>query len=226
MKKQLAAYFVALLAFVAIASQARAISFVGSRAALGGNDFIDWSQLGPQNTVVGSPSALVSNGGLNASISTSNSTNMQRLDQSSGWNGNFAPGDPLIWNQAGQGDLIISFATGVFGVGAQVQADFFGAFTGTISAYDQFNNLLGTFNFNGVSDPNSDNSAVFAGVQDTTADIFKVVFHTSDIFGGNDCAINQLDLVTGRGVPDTGTTLSLLSLAIIGICLMRRFAKA
>ena len=153
---------------------------------------------------------------------------MYRLEQSNSWNGNFAPGDHLLYNGAAftgvQGDISLTFATGIFGVGAQVQADFYGGFSGTISAYGQFNNLLGSFNFNGVSNGNADNSAVLAGVLDNTPDIYRIVFHTSDIFGGNDFAINQVDLVTS--VPDTGTTLSLLSFGIIGIALMRRFARA
>ena len=224
MKKQLAACFVALLAFVAIASQARAISFVGSRGALGGNDYIDWGTAGPELTVLPSPFPILSNNGLAVTVSTSNGTPMQRYDQSSGWGGDFAPGDHLLFNYFSQGNIVLDFANGIFGVGAQMQAVFFGAFTGTISAYGQTNNLLGTFTFNGVSTANADNSAVFAGVRDNTADIYRIVFSTSSIFSGNNFAINQVDLVTS--VPDTGTTLSLLSLAIIGICLMRRFAKA
>ncbi len=227
MKKQVVGFLTAVFACVALASQVQALSFVGSRAALAGNDFIDWGSLGPEFTVVPSPSSTSSNGGLGATVSSSNGLDMTRLDQSSGWAGNFAPGDHLLWNTTGQGDIIIDFATGIYGVGAQVQADFYGAYTGTISAYDQFNNLLGSFAFNGVASGNADNSAVFAGVQDTTADIYRIVFSTTDIFGGNDFAINQLDILTNApGVPDTGATLSLLSLAIIGIGLTRRFARA
>lgn len=224
MRKQLAIYLPMVLAFVALASQVQATPiFVGSRVALGGNDFVDWGQLGPVFTVVPSPS----NGGIPGITMTSNGTSMERRDQGNGWRGNFALGDHLIWNQDTQGNIIIDFSTGIFGAGAQVQSDIFGPFTGTISAFDQSMNLLGIFNFNGTSTTDGDNSAVFAGVLDTSPDIFRLAFSATDQFGSVDFAINHLDLVTGaQSVPETGMTLFLMVVALVGLGLMRRLVRA
>ncbi len=164
---------------------------------------------------------------MTATVSTSNGTNLERRDQSSDWGGNFAPGDHLIWNQDAQGDIVVNFGMGVFGVGAQVQTDFFGAFTGTISAFGSTGNLLGSFMFNGNSTSDADNSAVFAGILDTTPDIFSVSFSATDQFGSVGFAINQLDIVTGtQGVPESGATLPLLGLGIVALGFMRKFARA
>ncbi|MGI8956965.1 MAG: hypothetical protein ACR2II_08640 [Chthoniobacterales bacterium] len=229
MKKKIVLSLAFLVAFAAIASQVQATPvFVGSRAVLNGNDFIDWSAAGPAFTVLTSPFTVPTNLGMTATVSTSNSTSLERRDQGNGWAGNFAPGDPLIWNQDAGGDIVVNFGMGVFGAGAQVQSDFFGAFTGTISAFGQTGNLLGSFTFNGNSTSDGDNSAVFAGILDDTADIFSVSFSVVDIFGGNNFAINQLDIVKGgsQGVPESGATLPLLGLGIVALGFMRKFARA
>ena len=229
MKQKIVSTLAFVVVFAAIASQVQATPvFVDSRAALNGNDFIDWGAAGPEFTVLASPFTIPTNLGMTATVSTSNGTNLERRDQGSGWGGNFAPGDHLIWNQDAGGDIVVNFGMGVFGVGAQVQADFFGAFTGTISAFGEFGNLLGSFMFNGDSTSKGDNSAVFAGILDDTADIFSVSFSLVDITGGNNFAINQLDIAKGgsQGVPESGATLPLLGLGIVALGFMRKFARA
>ncbi|MBA2436630.1 MAG: hypothetical protein H0V54_16380 [Chthoniobacterales bacterium] len=229
MKKKVVLSLAFVVAFATIASQLQAVPvFVGSRAALNGNDFIDWGAAGPEFTVLASPFTIPTNLGMTATVSTSNGTNLERRDQGSSWSGNFAPGDPLIWNQDAGGDIVVNFGMGVFGVGAQVQADFFGPFTGTISAFGMTGNLLGSFTFNGNSTSDGDNSAVFAGILNDTADIFSVSFSVLDQFGQNAFAINQLDIVKGgsQGVPESGATLPLLGLGIVALGFMRKFARA
>lgn len=229
MKQKIVLTLAFVVAFAAIASQVQATPvFVDSRAALNGNDFIDWGAAGPSFTVLTSPFTIPTNLGMTATVSTSNGTNLERRDQDNGWAGNFAPGDPLIWNQDAGGDIVVNFGMGVFGAGAQVQSDFFGAFTGTISAFGETGNLLGSFMFNGDSNSNGDGSAVFAGILDDTADIFSVSFSVLDQFGQNAFAINQLDIVKGgsQGVPESGATLPLLGLGIVALGFMRKFARA
>lgn len=228
MKKKVVLSLAFVVAFAAIASQVQAVPvFVADRGTLNGNDFIDWGAAGPTFTVLSSPFTIPTNLGMTATVSTSNGTNMERRDQGNGWAGNFAPGDPLIWNQDAGGDIVVNFGMGVFGVGAQVQSDFFGPFTGTISAFGEMGNLLGSFMFNGDSNSNGDNSAVFAGILDTSPDIFSVSFSVVDQFGQNAFAINQLDILKGtQGVPESGATLPLLGLGIVALGFMRKFARA
>jgi hypothetical protein len=212
---------------LALVSGAHALTFVTSRPALGGNDYVDWGVLGPAYTVVSNPFTVTSNGGLSMSVSKPGGP-FERRDQwpywLSGWWGNFAPGDHLIWTRDEIGAMTIEFAVPVLGAGAQIQRDAYGTFTGTIQAYDSLNNLLGSFNLTGNSDGSNDNSAIFLGVLDNSPSIKKIVFMTDG--GSEDFAINRLDLVTQGGpvIPEPGTML-LMGIGGLAIGLGRRFGR-
>jgi hypothetical protein len=210
--------FVATIALV-LATSAHALTFVNSRPALGGNDYVDWGVLGPSFTVVNNPFTVTSNGGLSMSVSKPGGP-FERRDQGNGWSGNFAPGDHLIWTRDEIGAMTIEFAVPVLGAGAQIQRDAFGLFTGTIQAYDSLNNLLGSFNLTG----NSAFSTIFLGVLDNSPSIKKIVFMTDG--GSEDFAINRLDLVTQGGpvIPEPGTML-LMGIGGLAIGLGRRFGR-
>lgn len=221
----------ATLALVAISS-AHALTFVTSRPALGGNDYVDWGVLGPKFTRVSNPVSLSSNGGLGLVVSKPTPGPFERRDQEDydfwswdGWAGNFAPGDRLLWTRNQVGPIEIVFATPVLGAGAQIQPDINGPFTGRISAYDAANNLLGSFSLAGNSGGGMDNSAIFLGVLSSSAVIKKVVFDVDDTT--QDFAINRLDLVTQGGasaIPEPGTLL-LMSVGGLAIGLGKRFRR-
>jgi hypothetical protein len=214
--------FVATIALV-IATSAHALTFVNSRPALGGNDYVDWGVLGPSYTVVNNPFTVTSNGGLSMTVSKPVDP-FERRDQGSDWLGNFAPGDHLIWTRDVAGAMVIDFAVPVLGAGAQIQQDAYGTFTGTIQAYDTLGNLLGSFNLAGNSTGNGDNSAIFLGVLDNSPSIKKIVFMTDG--GQEDFAINRLDLVTQGSpvIPEPGTML-LMGIGGLAIGLGRRFGR-
>ena len=204
---------------------------VTSPALLGQNDTIDWtSQLGPAHTVVNSPANVTSVGGLNATVtSDGGGPVLERLDETppagGGWNGNFAPGTELLWDQGIGPDITITFSQPVFGAGAQIQADFFGNFTAEITVYDTLGNVLGTFTENGTSNANEDGSAIFIGALDTTADIGKIRFDLTAAFAfPNDFAIGPLAL-NDRVVPEPAT-LGLMGLALAGLGWSRRRKSA
>jgi hypothetical protein len=204
------------------AGAAQASTFVGSRAALGGNDFIDWGTVGPSGTILSSPFNITSNNGLSAVVTGGK----RRADQAStDFDGNFAPGDHLLVEPDIFGTITIDFATGIYGAGAQVEtADPTSSytFTGTIWAYDQSLNLLGMFNFNGVANSNADNSAVFAGVIDSSPDIYRLVFTANDQTGCANFLINRVDLVT-MPVPEGGSlSLLLVGLGVLGLTVVRK----
>lgn len=222
--KSLRTLLVAALA-LAMVTGAHALTFVTSRPALGGNDYVDWGVLGPAYTVVSNPVNLFSNGGLPLTVSKPTTGPFERRDQSSGWWGNFASDDPVLWTRDQVGPMEIVFASPVLGAGAQIQRDLYGDFTGTISAYDAANNLLGSFSLAGNSNGAGDNSAIFLGVLDSSAVIKKVVFDVDN--ATEDFAINRLDVVTQGGapvIPEPGTML-LMSIGGLAIGLGRRFRR-
>ena len=112
------------------------------------------------------------------------------------------------------------FNNPISGFGTQIQGDTFGAFTGTISAFDPLNALLGSFSFSGTSNSNGDNSAIFVGVLSSSG-IGRIDLGAADPnVGGQDFAINQVRL-NGDGVPGSAVpepaTLTLLGTGILGL---------
>lgn len=220
---------------------------VSSVSDLNSNDQIDWGQLGPNFNTTPSPTGVASEGGLSAIVTDGDfdvdGNQLLRLDQGSGFYGNFAAGDQLLYNIGPDPNigpvnpLVVDFADPVFGAGAQIQPGYEGAFTAIVSAYDSTNTLLGSFDFSGfssITDP-GDGSAIFVGVSSTTADISSISF--SDFAdngigsglqdnGTNDVLIDTLYLNTNN-VPDAGNTFLLLGLAAVSLHALRiRLARS
>jgi hypothetical protein len=218
------------LSLFAIAPTQAATIFVNSRAGLGANDTVDWAQLGVSGTILPNPFAATSTGGLGV-IGQFTGGAGQRLDQSNfggPWIGNFAPGDAVLWSNLSNGPLTLTFANPVSGVGSQMMADFYGNFTGSIEAFDSANISLGLFsNLTGVSNGNSDNSAVFWGISSTNTDIKSIVFNASDDggFGPNDFAINQLSLVSSSNTTAVPEPFSIVGTLIGGTAALRMRKK-
>ncbi|MFZ1137026.1 MAG: PEP-CTERM sorting domain-containing protein [Candidatus Korobacteraceae bacterium] len=182
-------------------------------------DTVDWGQLGPSFTVLTTPQPFTSAGGITGLIGLNDFDPFERLDQGNGWNGNFSPGEHLIWNidQTGFDDSIVAiFNTGTFGGGAQIQADPFGPFVGILNVYDTSLNLIATVTENGVSNSNGDGSAIFIGYQSGSADVGALQFLVSDVNGANTVAIGTMSIYTSSAVPEPGSLLMFGS-GIIGL---------
>jgi len=200
------------------------VILVTSRAALGGDDFIDWGQLGVPHDLVPNPSAIVSNGGITGTVGRENQGDLQRRNEnppgSGGWNGNFAAGDRLIWTNNLAGAMLIDLNSSVAGLGAQIQLDrLAGLFDATIEVYDVLNNLLASFTIQGDSNANRDNSAIFIGVLSDSRNIDHIVLFTNDrTRSQDDFAINQLDIVSTVPGPAALVMvgLGLLALGVAG----------
>ena len=173
-------------------------------------DIVDWSQFGPPFTVLSSPQVWTSLLGQTGVVGVVGGGTFERLDQGNGWNGNFLPGSPLIWNQ-GNGDFIFAFDTAVAGVGMAVQADLFGPFTATLTVYDSGGNPFGTTVMNGVSNANADGSAIFISFNSNVSDIFYAQVGVVDWLGGDSMGACAMSLKPNPGAPsqtDPCTTTS------------------
>lgn len=182
-----------------------------------GSDSVNWALLGPQGTPIVNGATVTSADG---NVITITSAGAQRLDQSSGWGGNFAPGDPLV--RATSTFLTLTFANAVSSVGAQIQRNFFGSFTGQIAVNG---GALGTFTRVGNSNGANNNSAIFLGVRSDAADITSITY---SLVGDSDFAINGLSLSSevNGAVPEPGTwLLMILGFGMIGFAMRARKPK-
>ena len=183
-------------------------------ACVSPTDSIDWDVFGPPLTVWSTPQnwTSITNSGEMGIVGTTNFTSMQ---QSVTWNGNFTPGDFLIWNQdvnnftGNAGPIGVVFNTPVSAAGAQIQADFFGAFTATVC--DQAGNC---FSEAGNSNSNGDGSAIFIGIANDPGITF-LTFSVVDISGNNNEAIDTVFFQNGTTIPEPGT-LMLLGTGLLG----------
>ena len=187
----------AAVAAFGTANPSQAFSVVTSRSALGVNDTLDWRALGSAGNSVSSPFTVSSASGNKITGSTPSNL-LERRDQGNGWNGNFAPGDALLWTRDKPGPLQLNFSQAVRGVGTQVQVDSFSLFTAVIEAFNSSGTSLGSFTLAGNSTNADDNSAIFIGVLSDNADIARLLLNVQ---GNNDFAVNQVSFNTTGGTP-------------------------
>lgn len=211
-------------------------AIVTSRAALGGDDFIDWRQL-PANAIseansITSPRTVGSALGLSTTVSNSPSSGMWRVTQSGGsgpicnlghqFGANFAACDAVLLSANNfdvNNRISLSFATAIAGGGAQfADAATLGPFTAFLSAYDILGNLLESVTLGGTTTGAGDNSAIFLGISRQQADIARLEFSASGFnryFGINRV---ELDRTAPEPLPPTGGTVpepsTLLSVAL------------
>jgi len=205
--------FVMILLLGACETQAAPI-LVTSRAGLGGTDFVDWSQIGPDFTRVLSPYFATSNLGQPLVASLVSGT-FRRLTQGWGWVDDFSAGDAVLYNE-NNGTLTIDFSNDVAKAGANIQANYDGPFVARITAFDSSLNALASFTVSGIGA--GEGSAPFLGVSDAVNSIRRITFALdSAVAAPNSFAINQFDFAVASptAVPEP-TSLAIFGLGAVG----------
>jgi len=193
------------------------------------NDLVNWCQFGCAGGVYLTPQAWTSVGLNTGLVGNTNAMNWQNLQQGNGWGGNFAPGMGLVYNGVSTigtapTSIGVYFDQPFVGVGAYIQADWFGGFTASITLLDSNLNPFFTYFAPGNS-TNIPNTALFIGAYDGTADIWGAIFNTTaNGFHDQDFAIGELRI--GSPVPEPSTLL-LLAPSVLGLggVLRRRLAR-
>ena len=230
----------AALAMCVLIPSAEAASFVTERIALGANDRLDWSSVGPVFSAFGPPDpavflpssfTAVSEGGRAVQVNIPPTTTpgvfppfvFQTSDP--GFPTNFGDGDFILFTgllpgpppaPGNPGPITLSFAEPVAGAGAQLAVDDIFDFTATISAFDENDQLIDSFSTPGTSSVVLDNSAVFLSIADDGARIAKLQFSAS--VPTSAIGINQLSLLTARSadVPEPSLLIGLGVLVGLG----------
>ncbi|MHC0062041.1 hypothetical protein ACWATR_03825 [Nostoc sp. UIC 10890] len=128
------------------------------------------------------------------------------------------PGTPDPGTLGNGGPFSISFDQPVFGAGTQIAVDVSNLEVETfINAFDNANNLLGSFSVLSTSSLALDNSAVFLGIRSDTPNISRIVFSSSAPQYG--LAINQLSIIA---IPEPTYTWAVLAFGVSSAFLKRR----
>jgi hypothetical protein len=220
--KKLQVFVVLCLAVLAVGivpvAQAGLVTCRTGAGCLNGNDYYDWTKsYGPPRTSVPPMSMAMSQ--VNMTMAMVMFDNMMgngmREDQGNGWNGNFNPGDSLLWTN-NQGPLTFMFSHSLWGIGANIQPNFDGMYMPMLCD----NNGMCVMEM-GNSNSNGDGSAVFLGLNDPMG-FTSVTFSLMPMMCGNACndfAINQMDIQT---TPEPGTMMLLGSGLISVVAYGRR----
>jgi len=222
---QLTIRLLAALSVFALGAHAGVITSVTTRAGLGANDLLQWGTVDDDAaTFPASPYTRASTGGLDvtADLTTGFAIFVQN---GAAFTGNFAPGDILLDSYFADGPISITFATPVRGVGFNIQHLVTGAFTGQLDFYGTGNTLFGSVSRNGVSNMESDGSAIFLGGRSSLRDITRIDVGVNSVGGSTGLSINQMSLLTTN--PPTGavpepSTLVLVSAGLAGCFWIRR----
>jgi hypothetical protein len=180
-------------------ADAPAVSSVGAVGDVSWSNNVDWSAAGADYTVLSPFFTLPVTSGLSLTASTPTGA-MERRTQQASWMGCFEVGEALLWKHD-DFDLVaepitVSFSSPVLAVGAKIQNDAYGEYTGWIQAFDIDDQLIGSYSASADACFCSNGDAAFVGIQANLPVISYVKFgvNNSDSF-----AIGHLNILAGEG---------------------------
>ena len=204
-------------------------SIIGSTNAGDFQDTVNWCQFGCIDAQYATPQAWVSTQGATGVIRlVDTQQGMFNLMQSVTWFGNFSNNMGLVYNGASfentPTDIAATFDQGVYGAGAYIQANYFGAFQATVTLFDINYQPLGAFTTNGVSEP-IPGTALFIGGYIGTPDVWAVQFDAAGTSSYEpDFAIGTMGLRTTVPEPSSLLLIAPAVLALSAFARRRRHA--
>jgi hypothetical protein len=168
--------------------------------------------------------------GLSLTASTPDGE-MERRTQSTSWMGCFEVNEALLWkhddfNLVAE-PITVSFSSPVLAVGAKIQNDAYGAYTGWIQAFDVDNMLIGSYSAGADACFCANGDAAFVGIQADLPVISYVKFGVTDsesfaighlniLASENETQINRL--AAPAPVPEAGPVAAA---SVFGLLLVR-----
>ncbi len=194
-------------------------------------DTVDWcANLDCNGTQYASPQGWTSTSTANTGVVGLGDTQegFYSLQQGSSWGGNFPTGMGLIYNGASFGNtptyIALLLDQAQFGLGAWIQADFYGAFTATLTLYGSDLQELGSFTTGGTSEYNP-GTGLFIGGWDPLQEVWAATFSATGPSGNEpDFSLGTVKFA-GSTIPTTipePSSLLLIGPVLGGLALLRR----
>lgn len=160
----------------------------------------------------------------NNTLTFTDATMLQRLDQGSGWAGDFTPGTRVLTNQE-LGPVTLAFSNPINELGFLIDPGQAGALTYSLEAFEG-SVSLGSISVAAKQTGSGANTTAFLGLRDLDGNGITQVRITEDTTGLNFFAIGTVTYGSAFvPVPEPGSMALLAGFGLTGICFLARRRK-